>query len=70
MHTGMMRELRGLHSGTFWRLAMRQLQAPISRTTIGEQKGWAGRLEMVTISNLEEFKELCMRGAKSGLTGL
>lgn len=43
---------------------MRQLQAPICRTPTGEQRGWAGRLKIVTISNLKEFKELSMRRTK------
>lgn len=43
---------------------MRQLQAPICRTPTGEQRGWAGRLKIVTISNLKEFKELSIRGTK------
>lgn len=64
LHTGMLKEVRNLHSGTFWRWSMRQLQTPICRTPTGEQSVWAGRLKMVTISNLEEFKELSMRGAE------
>lgn len=64
LHIGMLKEVRNLHSATFWRWSMRQLQAPICRTPTGEQRGWAGRLKIVTISNLKEFKELSMRRTK------
>ena len=61
MYAGMMREVKSHRSGTFWRLSMRQLQAPICRTPSGEQRGRAGQFEkMVAICSMEE---LLSRGA-------